>query len=207
MFLMTMKKGRTQNVPLPMVQAQLVPTKVCLSCDVCCRFPEQDSFLRPYFSCEEIAEAMNRGINSEHFPDPHGCQIGVVPHSNGEGYLCPIFDPETSHCRIYEARPLDCQIYPFTVMWDVERKSVLLGWDQKCPWMMTEASVGMDVIRLIPEAESYALKIQERFESDESMIHFVSQNPKLVTRFQEDVVIVTQLKRLTQYFSTQRSSQ
>ncbi len=39
---------------LPMVP-QLVPSKTCLTCEVCCRFPEADIFLRPYFTAEEIS--------------------------------------------------------------------------------------------------------------------------------------------------------
>ncbi|MDA1304114.1 MAG: YkgJ family cysteine cluster protein [Nitrospirae bacterium] len=204
---MSMNTGQTPGHSLPMLpQTQLVPSKVCLSCDVLCRFPEQDSFLRPYFAREEIVEAVNRGIDPGYFADHNGSQIVVVPHSNGDGCLCPAFDPETSHCRIYEVRPLDCQIYPFAIMWDADHKAVLLGWDQKCPWMMTEASAGMEVIRLIPEAEGYADQILERFEHDESVINFVSRNPQLVKSFQDDVVVVARLEVLTQYFSTQRSS-
>ena len=81
---------------------------------------------------------------------------------------------------------------------------MLLGWDQKCPFMMTDGSVGIDVVRLVPEAEAYAGQILDRFEHNESMIHFVSRNPQLVTRFQEDVVVVAKLEALTRYFSDQR---
>jgi len=200
--------GRERLLPMaPREIPQLVPSQTCLACDVCCRFPEQDSFLRPYFTKEEIAFAINHGIEPVHFSDRDGCQTAVVPHPNGEGFLCPAFDQETSHCRIYEGRPLDCQIYPFTIMWDADHNAVLLGWDQKCPWMMTEASVGVGVVRLIPMAEAHAGKIQERFERDESVVTFVIRNPQLVTPFQEDVVVVARLEVLTQHFSTQRSSQ
>ncbi len=154
--------------------------------------------MRPYFAPEEIAEALKRGIDPVHFSDPKGCQIAVVPHPSGEGYLCPAFDSKTSHCRIYEVRPLDCQIYPFTIMWDADHKAVLLGWDQKCPWMTTEASVGMDVVRLIPEAEGYAGQILERFEHDEQLVNLVARNPHLVTPYQEDVAVVARLVRLTE---------
>ncbi len=159
--------------------------------------------MRPYFSREEIVEAIHLGIDPVHFAERNGCQVAVVPHPRGEGYLCPAFDPETSHCRIYESRPLDCQIYPFTIMWDEAHQAVLLGWDQKCPWMMTEASAGMEVVRLIPEVEAYASKIQERFEYDELVVNFVIRNPQFVTPFQEDVVVVAQLNALTQHFFTQ----
>ena len=70
--------GRSELIritPLP----QLVPSRVCLSCDVCCRFPERDSFLRPYFTSDEIRRAIARGIDPVLFPNPNGCQVSVVP--------------------------------------------------------------------------------------------------------------------------------
>ncbi len=36
--------------PLP----QIVPRQICFRCDVCCRFPEPDSFLRPYFTADRM---------------------------------------------------------------------------------------------------------------------------------------------------------
>ena len=73
--------------------------------------------MRPYFTAEEIREAVARGIDPAQFPHPDGGQVSLVPNPAGEGYLCPAFDPATSHCRIYEVRPLDCQIYPLALMW------------------------------------------------------------------------------------------
>src|SRR5437868_9945275 len=34
----------------PSALPQLVPSRTCLQCDVCCRFPDPDSSLRPYFT-------------------------------------------------------------------------------------------------------------------------------------------------------------
>ncbi len=203
---MSMNKGKKASRSIPLVALpQLVPRGACLSCDVCCRFPEQESFLRPYFTEEEMAFAVTQGIDPAYFSDSDGCQIAVVPHPHGEGYLCPAFDPATSFCRIYEGRPLDCQIYPFTMMWDAERKAVLLGWDRKCPYMMTEAVEGREFTRLTHEADSHASRICERFERDEALITLVIRNPHLVTPFQEDVVAVARLESLTSRLSLQRS--
>ncbi|OLB55926.1 MAG: hypothetical protein AUI03_05730 [Nitrospirae bacterium 13_2_20CM_2_62_8] len=69
------------------------------------------------------------------FTDLDGCQVSVVPSPVSDGYLCPAFDPLTSHCRIYDVRPLDCQIYPLMVMWNADRTQVVLGWDSKCPFL------------------------------------------------------------------------
>src|SRR5689334_16924974 len=118
--------------PGPLIQIglvpQIVPSRSCLTCDVCCRFPEADSMLRPYFSAEEARQAIEAGIDPRYFPNPEGGHVAVVRNPSGEGYHCPAFDAATSHCRIYDVRPLDCQIYPLAVMWNDDRSRVLLGW-------------------------------------------------------------------------------
>ena len=166
---------------------QLVPSRVCLSCDVCCRFPEPDSFLRPYFTAKEIRRAVARGIDPAHFPHPEGGQIAVVPNPSGEGYLCPAFDPATSHCRIYEDRPLDCQIYPLAMMWNPGRSQVVLGWDTKCPFMRD--AVPSEIL-------AYAGTITAMLEREETL-ETLAGNPRLVGRYQEDVVVLNPLPKLT----------
>lgn len=208
-----------QIAPLP----QFVPSRACFSCDVCCRFPEEDSFLRPYFTAEEIQRAVSRGLDPMRFPEPTGCQISLVPSPSGEGYICPAFDPSTSHCRIYDVRPLDCQIYPLALMWSVDRSEVLLGWDTKCPFLRESADEGQGVrgeglesgeareakasLGHQPSAISqqlpppgiraYADQIAALIERDETIETF-AQNPRLVGPFQDDVVILRSLSRLSE---------
>lgn len=74
------------------VLPQLVPEAACVRCDVCCRFPEADSFLRPYFTGPEISDAVAHGVTESFFPDKSGSQVELVKNSVGEGYLCPAFD-------------------------------------------------------------------------------------------------------------------
>ena len=122
----------------PIALPQLVPSRTCLQCDVCCRFPDPDSALRPYFTENEIALALAGGVVETAFPNRRGSQVILVPDPHGDGYLCPAFDAATSTCRIYEQRPLDCQLYPLALMWDEPHDQVLLGWDTKCPFMREE---------------------------------------------------------------------
>ncbi len=222
-----------------------------MQCDVCCRFPERDSLLRPYFTAEEIRRATARGVDPSHFPDPNGCQVSVVPTPSGEGYLCPAFDPQTSHCRIYEDRPLDCQIYPLAVMWTPpaavgdrrsaigdrpessplpiahsplpavsgEKPQVVLGWDTKCPFLKPgnrqwaigdgqESSPLPITHDPLPGLRAYAEKITELLERDETIETFAN-NPRLIGRFQEDVVVLRPLPKLSErmraQFDVQRS--
>jgi hypothetical protein len=166
---------------------QLVPSRICLKCDVCCRFPEPDSFLRPYFTPEEKRKAVARGVDPAHFPGPAGGQVSVVPNPSGDAYLCPAFDPATSHCRIYEDRPLDCQIYPLAVMWNDTRSQVVLGWDAKCPFMR----------EAVPsEIRAHAKTVAALVEREDMLETFVG-HPRLIGRFQDDVVVLHPLPRLT----------
>ncbi|HEY5627110.1 MAG TPA: hypothetical protein VIR79_04150, partial [Nitrospira sp.] len=44
------------------VLPQLVPSSTCLRCEVCCRFPDPDSPLRPYFTEQEVSRAVAGGV-------------------------------------------------------------------------------------------------------------------------------------------------
>ncbi len=196
---------------LPMIALpQFVPNRTCLSCEICCRFPEPNSLLRPYFTDQEINRAVERGIDPAHFPAKDGCQINVVPDPAGEGYLCPAFDPVTSECRIYEIRPLDCQIYPLAVMWNREQREVVLGWDRKCPFVSGERREVPDPLplalhRLLPDLEAYGARIASLLERDDILDTFV-RHPRLIGPFQEDVVILRSVPRLTARLAVKRNA-
>jgi len=168
---------------------QLVPSKRCLSCDVCCRFPEKDSLLAPYFTAEEIQKAIARGVSAERFSNPDGCNITLIPHPQGDGYICPAFDPTTNGCRIYEDRPLDCQLYPLALMWDASKTTVLLGYDRKCPFI---AETLFD-----NEPWEYSRTMASQLESGET-IKTLRLHPGLIGSFQEDVMILQSLPRLSE---------
>ena len=175
-------------VTSPLALPQLVPSRTCLQCDVCCRFPDPDSALRPYFTESEIARALAGGVEETAFPNRRGSQVILVLAPHGDGYLCPAFDAATSTCRIYEQRPLDCQLYPLALMWDEPHDQVLLGWDTKCPFMREE----------IPgEIQRHADRVMALL--DQPGIHDqVVAHPSLIGRFQEDVVVLARLPRLTE---------
>lgn len=166
---------------------QIVPSSECFRCDVCCRFPEADSFLRPYFTEREIAAALARGVAPERFPDAAGSQVRVVAHPQGDGYLCPAFDPVTAHCQIYDARPLDCQLYPFALMWNASKDRVLLGWDAKCPFMRDAVPADVQA-----HAERVAAVVMTHVTSAT-----IARHPRLIGPFQDDVVIIRELPELT----------
>ncbi|RMH09018.1 MAG: YkgJ family cysteine cluster protein [Nitrospirae bacterium] len=183
---------------LPMVNVpQLVPSQTCLTCEVCCRFPERNSPLRPYFRMQEIDRAIAHGLAPIHFSDHQGCHITVIPHPHAEGYICPAFDPLTQHCQIYEVRPLDCQLYPFLLMWDPDRTTVLLGWDRKCPFLLQTSPHTVHPLSS-SELAVYAHHLSTTLDGPETAAQ-LAQTPKLITCYQDDVVIVAELKRLTHH--------
>mgnify|MGYP002413663059 FL=1 len=167
---------------------QIVPSTACLHCDVCCRFPESTSFLRPFFTADEIQSAVKAGLSPGLFPDAEGAQIELVPNPSGEGYLCPAFDPATSECRIYAVRPLDCRLYPFALMWNAAHTEVLLGWDTKCPYMRDLRSAPIE-----QAAEDVAQWIEA-----EATVETLARYPRLIGRFQDDVIVLRPLARVTE---------
>lgn len=167
---------------------QLVPSSVCLRCDVCCRFPDPDSPLRPYFTDEEISEAVTGGLDGRVFPDRSGCQVTVLPDPQGEGFLCPAFEKQSGTCRIYDRRPLDCLIYPLAMMWNAEHDEVVLGWDVKCPFMQEQQA---DSIR------AHSDRIEELLRRAD-VLKKIANHPRLIGSFQEDVIILASLPELKQ---------
>lgn len=192
MDLSMVESGVSATLPKPF--PQLVPSATCFRCDVCCRFPEAESFLRPYFTEQEIVTAVASGIPSASFPHASGSQINLVKNPVGEGYLCPAFDPLTSRCGIYDVRPVDCQLYPLALMWDAAEERVVLGWDTKCPFMR-EA--------LPPAVAAHAERVTDLLATDE-VIETIAAHPRLVGRFQDDVVILKDLPQLTARLTSQR---
>ena len=171
----------------PKILPQLVPSSTCFRCDVCCRFPDPDSVLRPYFTGEEIARAVEHGLSAAAFPDAQGSQAALVPDPGGEGFHCPAFESESATCRLYDQRPLDCQLYPLALMWNAAHNEVFLGWDRKCPFM--DAQVPESIRR---HADDVMTMLTEPATIDQIVRH-----PRLIGRYQSDVVVLAPLSALT----------
>lgn len=170
---------------------QIVPSSLCLVCDVCCRFPEEESPLSPYFTGEEIG--FMTALERQNLPVDTRVQgrgkVRPIPH--GEGCICPYFDPTTHFCRIYSKRPLDCRIYPFAIMRDLEG-SIVLGIDTKCPFIMEHAE---EIQGGNTQEGNTINEIVDFLESD-SILQVFTANPAFVGSYQEDVIILHPLRRL-----------
>ena len=168
---------------------QIVPSKVCLSCDVCCRFLDQDSFLAPIFTQAEMEKAIANGVDANLFrltADGKSAQIKLIP--NGDMYICPCFNPKTSECTIYPIRPLDCQIYPFALMYNQDQTQVVLGVDMICPYGEVEIQT---------EAFQSYIDYMANYLESNPVIETVAANWQLIGPYQETVVIVRTLEKLT----------
>ena len=175
----------------PLKINQIVPPQWCFKCDVCCRFPEKNSFLAPYFTHDEINAVAdffpaNPPFNKGGMGGFKGSKIKLIPFE--EGYICPVFDPASAHCKIYDVRPLDCIIYPFAIMWSTDKREVLLGLDMKCPY----------IAELINSGNLSAAETEMRNTMDSSpALDIISGNPGLVGPFQDDVAHAVVLTNLT----------
>jgi len=178
----------------------VVPPAWCEDCDVCCRFPEKNSYLAPYFTQDEI-NAVTELLNANSLPfkgrdrvgmglfsgEPKtGSKITLLPYR--EGYICPAFNPAAAHCKIYEVRPIDCKLYPFAILWNPSGKEVLLGMDTKCPFVTEHAEDG-----LLREA---SLEIAATLESP-PLLDILASNRGLIGPYQDDVIPLITLKGLT----------
>jgi Fe-S-cluster containining protein len=88
--------------------AQFVPSHVCLACDGCCRFKEEDSSWRPKVGADE---GLAEHIFAREALDA-GQRIKTVRCQDG-AYQCRFFSPEGNVCTIYAYRPFECRLYPF----------------------------------------------------------------------------------------------
>ena len=161
--------------------------------------------LRPYFTASEIQKALTHGVPPSSFPDHRGSQVEVVPHPTDEGFLCPAFDLATHHCRIYEVRPLDCQLYPFALMWNEQHDIVLFGWDPLCPFLLEQSLEVTPLkgeklrssIRELPRTLMDQARTVATYLESEDVLSTLAIHPRLVTPFQPDVVVLQHLDRLT----------
>ena len=168
---------------------QIIPSEVCFSCDVCCRFLEADSPLAPIFTEVERQKAVKRGADPKLFrpqADGTSAQIQLKPHN--DFYICPFFNPETSHCTIYPIRPLDCQLYPFALMYSEDGSEVVLGVDTLCPF-------GEEHL----ETETFQQHIRDiiDFVESEAVTAQIIANWSLIGDYQDTVKIVHTLTQLT----------
>lgn len=150
-----------------MLLKQIIPPEYCSKCDVCCRFLDNETPLAPV--------GLSVVSYNDRFTQPFLDKASV--EAGRAGFICQNFNPSTNKCRDYENRPLDCQIYPFVVMWDKEYRNVVLGVDPKCPYI-----------------ECHKVTRTQSHKYTDYLISILKDiEPKYITRFQDDVEILGRL--------------
>lgn len=110
---------------------QIVPSKVCLNCLGCCRFSRPDTLWSPFLLDEEVRDFLARDIPPSAIDS--GKRIRPVPGREPDTFICGFLNPQDNRCKIYDFRPLDCQLYPFMI--NREGKKVFLAADLRCPFV------------------------------------------------------------------------
>jgi len=158
---------------------EIIPKKYCFSCNVCCRFLNKDAGLAPLFLPREISPKIKPYLDKKGRVKLKPCH---------DMHICPFFNPEKNICSIYSRRPFDCQLYPFSIMFDEKREKVILGIDKKCPFATNPENEN-----LIKNYFHYLVELLEKKES----AHLISKNPLFISNFQEDVIQFSRLDTLT----------
>lgn len=160
---------------------QFVPSSVCLKCDGCCRFKEENSSWRPKVVPEEVVQIQISGLAAEIFARnpflPDGPRTGTVQGGHiqanachgTEGFQCSFFKADDHTCRIFTKRPFDCQLYPFVLT--REGGQPVLCVHLHCPHVQQT--------RFSPVFERYAEYLKDFFRRRE-VRDFLKENPTLV---------------------------
>ena len=132
---------------------QIIPQGYCLKCQGCCRFKEADSIWAPAL--------------------PYGKKIKLTPcDSEVNNFLCPFLNIQDNKCRIYAARPFDCQLYPFLI--NRKGKNIFLALDENCAFVKENPKA--------PVLMEYAGALAKLFNSPQYKKPF-KDNPQVIQEY------------------------
>jgi len=150
---------------------QYVPSEVCLACDGCCRFKEEDSRWRPVVAPEEMTSAVQEGlaryILTKEALDQKN-RIKTTRCHDGT-YQCRFFSPDGNICTIYAYRPFECRLYPFVLM--RQRQGIVLTVHLSCPHIQNT--------RNLMEFDRYVLYLKKFFQMAK-VRRFIRKNAALI---------------------------
>ncbi|MFH1202458.1 MAG: YkgJ family cysteine cluster protein [Candidatus Omnitrophota bacterium] len=169
---------------------QLVPEKVCLKCDICCRFPEKETVWSPVLSKDEAEQIRAKDLAKIKVTDNNGFEL----ISSDGGYICPCLSAKDNRCKIYEFRPFDCQLYPFVLTSDGQKIS--LAADLKCPFIFKGIESGSFKKDL--DFSRYIQYLNNLLNSSHTL-DYISKNPQLVGNYTEDIIILASLDKLSNW--------
>jgi Fe-S-cluster containining protein len=158
---------------------QIVPQEVCLKCQGCCRFSEQDSVWLPHLLGEEIQELLKKNFPPSLISQDKN--IRSVPYPKQNNFICSFFQPKDNKCAIYAFRPFECQLYPFLV--NRKDDNVFLAVDLRCPFVKESLES--------QEFKEYIRYLTSFFNSPRR-IKILKNNPQIIQIY-EDVLNLAEL--------------
>jgi len=110
---------------------QYVPSKVCLKCQGCCRFSQNDSIWSVRLLDKEQKKLLKNKISFFFI----GKDKRIIPQPLAEthSFICSLLNPKDNKCKIYKIRPFECQIYPFILR--CHHENFFLAIHLHCPLM------------------------------------------------------------------------
>ncbi len=161
---------------------QLIPPGFCLKCDICCRFLDRFSQMRPYFLYEEMEKA--REVHLKPIKKRRASLISLIRCKNM--YICPYFYPKKNSCSIYRIRPFDCRLYPFLL--SHKDGGVFLCADLNCPFISKNIKN-----KSLKDYMAYLKKIL----SDKKLINKILENKALIGTYVDNIAFLARLNRLS----------
>ncbi len=152
---------------------QLVPQKICLSCQGCCRFREALSLWRPKMTALEIAQISNaadkKAIQGAVAKDGY---VATVP-AQGQ-HRCTFLNLSDNKCGIYACRPFECRLYPFLLT--KKDGHIAVSVHGNCPYVQES--------RHSPEFERH-IGILKSYLGQEEKLCFLKNNSALIGDYSE----------------------
>jgi len=171
---------------------QLVPPKICLSCQGCCRYKEAESVWRPKVA-PAGGEARPLGRPEELEDNEHKKDLTWA--LGQDGYLktvplsgtpfgrkeqgqnrCAFLNLETNKCGVYSGRPFECRLYPFLLTRSKENGRVTVSVHLSCLYVQQS--------RYSAEFEKH-VDVLKAYLSGEERARFLQNNPALVGDYGE----------------------
>lgn len=152
---------------------QFVPSEFCLKCRSCCRFKEADSVWSPCLLDEEIQELLDKK-NIPAASISIDRRLQVIDNPEGTDFICPFLACQENKCRIYDARPFECQIYPFLI--NLRKGRVLLTVDLNCPYIYEKINS--------QEVKDYIAYLSGYLNSPKQL-RILKDNPQIIQAYEE----------------------
>lgn len=152
---------------------QFVSQEFCLKCKGCCRFKEADSIWSPCLLDEEIQELLDKkGLPSASISIDRRLQL--IANPDGQDFICPFLGSRDNKCKIYDARPFECQLYPFLI--NLRKSKVLLTVDLNCPYVYKRINS--------QEAKDYIIYLTGYLNSA-PLLSMLKDNPQIIQAYEE----------------------